>query len=616
MAAEGAKHKVVVVEDEGLIAADLEARLKTAGYIVPGTADSAPKALQLIRKSAPDVVLMDIRLKGSVDGIEIADQVRAQMDIPVVFLTAYEDRATLERAGRSQAFGYIKKPIASASLKGSIEMAIAKHRYERDLRAQRDWAISSFAAVPYAVLVTDSQGRVTYLNSRAEELTGSTADDALGRHCWELLRLYSRETGNPIQDFIPVAMLHGQPVTLPDGIYHKRDANRSYVVEGTVAPRWRDGRMEGTVVALSDVTRAVFDQEQARQEQKHEALMRLAEGIVSQLGDWARVVEESPRLLAALPAGAPLRRDVEAIERAAMDALATATRLQAFLQTPEVEAKAVDACAILRQLETAWKLIEPRLQLALDLEAAPVQADTWQLTRALVSILLHARSRMKSDSALRVELSGAEAEQVIHSVRIRVSYATTEDAAAIAQVFEPRWTSASQDLYTAYKLLKKMGGLVSARLERRDTAIFDLYLRRVKAAAAGVAAPRQDEPAVLLVDANPEVRRLMHTHFERNGYKLLATAGCEEAVLLAELYPGQIPLAIANLARGDEARDWLTGQLASIRPQIGVRLLSGYTEAREAAAGEAFEPAAERHLTKWDLAEWAREALARDRKGI
>jgi len=128
MAAEGVKHKIVVVEDEGLIAADLAARLKTAGYAVPGTADSAHKALQLIRKTSPDLVLMDIRLKGSVDGIEIADQVRQQLDIPGVFLTAYEDRGTLERAGRSQAFGYIKKPIAAASLKGSIEMAIAKHR--------------------------------------------------------------------------------------------------------------------------------------------------------------------------------------------------------------------------------------------------------------------------------------------------------------------------------------------------------------------------------------------------------------------------------------------------------------------------------------------------------
>lgn len=610
MAAEGVKHKIVVVEDEGLIAADLEARLKTAGYVVPGTADSASKALQLIRKTSPDLVLMDIRLKGSVDGIEIADQVRGQLDIPVVFLTAYEDRATLERAGRSQAFGYIKKPIASASLKGSIEMAIAKHRYERDLRAQRDWAIASFAAVPHAVLVTDGQGRVTYLNSRAEDLTGWVADHALGRQCWELLRLYSRESGNPVQDFVPVAMLHGQPVSLPEGIYHKRDTKRSFAIEGSVAPRWRDGRVEGTVVALSDVTRELFDEEQAREERKHGALRRLAEGIAGQLGEWVHVVEESPRLLAALPAESPMRQEVETIERAAIDALATASRLRAFLHTPEVLAERVDICGVLRRLETAWKQIEPRLQVALDLESASAQADEWQLTRALVSILLHARSRMKSDSTLAVELSGAEVEQIIHSIRVRVSYATAEDARAIDQVFEPAWNSTSQDLHAAYNLVKKMGGLLSARLERRDMAVFDLYFPRVEAAAAGAITPKLDQPAILLVDANAEVRRLLHNHFERHGYRLLAAAGCEEAVLLAELYAGAIPLVIANLPRGDEARDWLTEQMAAVRPGIGVRLLSGYTELHQAAAGEVFEPAAERHLTKWDLLEWARESSA------
>lgn len=610
MAADGAKHKVVVVEDEGLIAADLEARLKSAGYTVPGTADSAHKALQLIRRTLPDLVLMDIRLKGNIDGIEVADEVRKQLDIPVVYLTAYEDRGTLERAGQSQAFGYIKKPIASASLKGAIEMALAKHRYERDIRAQRDWAIASFAAVPYAVLVTDGQGRVTYLNSRAEDLTGWPADTALGRPCWELLRLYHRETGTPVQDFVPVAMLHGQPIALPDGIFHKRDTKRSFAIEGSVAPRWRDGRVEGTIVALSDVTRSLFDEEQERQERKNEALTRLAEGIAGQLGEWAHVVEESPRLLAALPAESPLRQEVETIERAAIDALATATRLRAFLHTPEVHSNRVDLCAVLRRLETAWKLIEPRLHVTLDLDSAGVQADEWQLTRALINILLHARGSMKSESPLLVELSGAEAEQIIHSIRIRVSYATAEDARALEQIFEPAWDKAPQDLHSAYKLIKKMGGLISARLERGDSATFDLYFPRVKAAAAGVPAPRLDQPAVLLVDSNAEVRRLLHVHFERNGYRLLATAGSEEAVLLAELYAGEIPLVIANLPRGDEARDWLAEQLAAVRPGISVRMLNGYSDPHEAAAGEVLQAVEERHLTKWDLLEWAKKSLA------
>lgn len=367
--------------------------------------------------------------------------------------------------------------------------------------------------------------------------------------------------------------------------------------------------MEGTVVALSDVTQSLFDAEQARQDQKHGALRRLGEGIAGQLGDWAYVVEASPRLAEALPEG-HLRQEMEGIQRVATDALAMASRLRASLHTPEMEAAAVDMRVVVQELETAWKLIEPRLEVALELEPAHAQADRWQITRALVGILLHARSRMKGGSSLRVELSSAEVEQMVHAVRIRVSYATTEDAAAIEEVFEPRWTNTSQDLHCAYKLVRKMGGLVWARLERCDIAVFDVYLRRVRALAAGVTEPRLNQPAILLVDANAEVRRLLQNHFERNGYKLLATAGCEEAVLLAELYAGAIPLAIANLTKGDEARDWLSKQLAAVRPDMNVRLLSGYSEPRAAAAGETFDLERERHLTKWDLVEWARESLA------
>ena len=225
------KHKIVVVEDEGLIAADLESRLKAAGYSVTGTADSAPQALKLIRATSPDLVLMDIRIKGDMDGIQVADQVRQEFDVPVVYLTAYEDRGTLERASQTQAFGYIKKPIASSSLRGSIEMAIAKHRHERDLRAQRDWLAASFSAVPYAVLVTDGSGRIRYVNSQAEELTGWNAEQALGHPSRELLRLFYRESGNPLEDFVPVAMLQGETIPLPSGVWLKGSECRNYAID-------------------------------------------------------------------------------------------------------------------------------------------------------------------------------------------------------------------------------------------------------------------------------------------------------------------------------------------------------------------------------------------------
>ncbi|HYL73978.1 MAG TPA: response regulator [Bryobacteraceae bacterium] len=605
------KHKIVIVEDEGLIAADLEARLKSAGYSVPGTADSAERALAVIRQTSPDLVLMDIRLKGTVDGIDVAYELHKQHDIPVVYLTAYEDRETLERASRTQAFGYIKKPIASASLRGSIEMAIAKHRYQRSLRVQMDWATASFQAVPYAVLVTDGRGKIAYLNSQAEELTGWKADNALGRPCEELLQLYYSQSGTRVGDFVPVAMLQGETVAWPDGICLRRDKAHVFSVQGSVAPRWHQGQVEGTVIALTDVSQSQFERQQAEEDEKQEALLRLAEGIARQLPD-VQQAEDSPRLLEALNPDSPLREEVETIENAAIDAFRMTSRLRAFLQPPEVHIERVAIGNVLRQLEAAWKMIEPRLTLEVCFEPLPVQADSWQLTRALVSILLHARSRMKSDSTLAIEVTDAEHEHVLRAARIRVSYATEESAVSMAKIFEPSWLNSSPDLNMAYRLVKKMGGMVAARVERGDQAAFDIYLQQVEAAEAGAPLPKPTQPAILLVDANAEVRRLLYTEFERQGVRLLATASWEEGLLVAELYQGGISLAIANLPGNDEKRNLLAERLTASRPGIRVRLVNGYSVPSRAVVGQTIEPVADRHLTKWDLLNWAREALSAD----
>jgi PAS domain S-box-containing protein len=605
------KHKIVVVEDEGLIAADLESRLKAAGYAVPGTADCASQALQLVRETTPDLVLMDIRIKGSADGIQVADQLRREFDVPVVYLTAYEDRAILERASRTQAFGYIKKPIASSSLQGSIEMAIAKHRHERDLRAQRDWLAASFAAVPHAVLVTDGSGRVGYLNSLAEELTGWNTEQALGHPVRELLRLVYRESGKPVEDFVPVAMLQGETIPFPTGVWLKGAEGRSYAIEGSVAPRWRDGRIEGAVIALTDTTLCQFEEEQARQERKQEALLRMTEGMMRELPDMSALAEDSVRLLDELPSDSRLRENAEAIERAAMDAFAVTYRIRRFLEPPDVQPGRVVVNEMLARLEDAWKQIQPDLILAIDANPMPVQADEWQLTRALVSILLHARRQMLAGSEVAMDASGGVYEQMSHSVRIRVTYTTAEeDAASIERIFEPCWSGDSNDLALAYRLIKKMGGLLVARLERRDRVTFEIYLCRAEAAAAGVPIPESQKPAALLIEPNPEVRRVLHLHLERHGYRLLEAADCQEGLLLSNLYQAPIPLIIANPDQDDPARSALAERLKAIRPATRVRVLAGYYEACRAAAGGSIESIGTRHLTKWDLLAWVQDAFA------
>ncbi len=596
------ERKIVIVEDEGIIAADLQDRLEKAGYQVPGVASSGGEALELIRSQSPDLVLMDIRLAGDLDGIQVAEKVRNEFDIPVVYLTAYEDRETLQRASHTQAFGFIKKPIASASLEGSIEMALAKHRHERYLREQRDWLTTSFSAVPDAVLVTDSSGRICYLNRLAEEITGCLVDKALGRPSSELL-VFTYRDGRPIEDLVPVAMLQGTPVSLPADIWLKGAGESPRAIEGTAAPRVQDGHIQGVVVVFHDVTLRNFELEQSNHEKKHEALSRLADGISGHLQlELIAVAEESTRILESLPAACTWLPSLQTIESAAKEAFAVTSRLRAFAQVKEIEPRLVQINEVLKRLETIWKEALPGFSLELDPDPRPVQADSRELTRALDLIFQHAQNFMDQSCGIRVAASRAELEGLQNWLCIRITYASTgEDARAIERVFDPSWDGNWEGLPFVYGLIKRMGGLISARMGEDDKVTFEVYLPAIKVTAAGVPLEHFERPAILLVDANAEARRVLHAHFEQHGYNVLEACDCNGALLLAQSFAQPIRLVIANPSKEDPLRSELAGTLLHEKPGIYVRLFDGYQQEGR--------PLQSRNLTKWDLLEWANDVL-------
>ena len=599
---ESCERKIVIVEDEGLIAADLQGRLERAGYQVPGVAASGGEALEVIRAGSPDLVLMDIRLAGELDGIQVADKVRTEFDIPVVYLTAYEDRETLQRASQTQAFGYIKKPIASASLQGSIEMALSKHRQERYLREQRDWMSASFSAVPDAVLVTDGSGRVCYLNCVASELTGFAVDTALGRPFGELAPFVD-QTGRPVEDLAAVAMLQGTQISLPADCWLQREGETRRAIEGTISPRLQNGHIQGVVVVFQDVTMRRFEEEQSRQEKKHQALSRLADGISGQLQlELSAIAEESTRILDSLPASCTLLASAQTIDTAAREAFAVTSRLRVFAQEKEIEPRLVQVNEVLKRLSAVWKDALPGFTLKLAADPQPIQADSRELTRALDLIFQHAHRWMDARNGITISAAGGELESLKNWLRIRIDYTSTgEDVSSIERVFDPSWDGNWEGLPFVYGLIKRMGGLISAHIEGSSKVTFEVHLPSVKVAAAGVPLEHFDKPVMLLVDANAEARRVLHSHFEQHGYAVLEARDCDEALQLEKSSGQTIRLVLANPAKEDPSKADLVGTLVHNRPGIHVRVFNGYRDEGNGSGN--------RYLTKWDLLEWANDVL-------
>jgi DNA-binding LytR/AlgR family response regulator len=133
-----AKINVLVVEDESIVSKDIQHSLKKLGYNVVGSASTGEKAIELAAELVPDIVLMDIMLKGELTGIEAAEEIRNANKIPVVYLTAYADEGTLAKAKVTEPYGYIIKPFKEIDIHTSIEMAIYKHQKESEVLKERD----------------------------------------------------------------------------------------------------------------------------------------------------------------------------------------------------------------------------------------------------------------------------------------------------------------------------------------------------------------------------------------------------------------------------------------------------------------------------------------------
>ncbi|MFB6275135.1 MAG: response regulator [Halothece sp.] len=122
--------KILIIEDEAVVSLDITRRLEKMGYEVMGRLASGEEALELVQQDRPDLVLMDINLQGEIDGIETANKLYQNHNIPVIYLTAYAGESTLERAKESKPYGYILKPFKERELRATIEIALSRHQTE------------------------------------------------------------------------------------------------------------------------------------------------------------------------------------------------------------------------------------------------------------------------------------------------------------------------------------------------------------------------------------------------------------------------------------------------------------------------------------------------------
>ncbi len=283
------KAKILIVEDEVIVSKDLESKLNKLGYDVAGSASTGKDAVAKTKIINPDIILMDIALKGSMNGIEASKTIREHHDIPIIYLTASSDELTIQKAEKGNPFGYIIKPYGEKELQTNIEIALSRYQLEKRLKESEGWLTATFDSMGDAVIAADKNGIIRKMNAQAEDLTGWKKDAAIGKKITEVFQTRDEKTGEDLTK----SLLKGIEDSASEKLINteiliSRSGSTIYIDKRAAPIKTGDGNILGVVMIFRDVTekrrlqQQIFDSEKKFRhifEQANDAIFLMEKGI-------------------------------------------------------------------------------------------------------------------------------------------------------------------------------------------------------------------------------------------------------------------------------------------------------------------------------------------------
>ena len=291
--------QILIVEDDSDVVGYIEHLLKRLGYAVCAVVSSGEAAMQKAAEAHPDLALIDMMLTGDMDGIAVAEQMRARFNIPVVYLTAYVDQRLLQRAKIAEPFGYVLKPFAERRLHLNIEIALYRHEMERKFKESEQWLSTILRSIGEGVIATDENGRVQFINSVAEDLTDWQQQDAFGKDLEEVFNVVSEGTETPIKTHIMEALRSGIIVGLAEpNVLAARDGKKTPIDYSAAPIRDEESNTTGVVLVFRDITRRKEAEEALRlTADALKSQTRILQSILDSMGDSVIVADENGKVL-------------------------------------------------------------------------------------------------------------------------------------------------------------------------------------------------------------------------------------------------------------------------------------------------------------------------------
>ncbi len=278
-----AKQKILIVEDEPIIAMELSHRLKRSGYDVIGTSASGVDAIKKSAEFNPDLILMDIHIPGKMDGIETVEIIHSTQDIPVIYLTAFSDEKTFERAKLTQPHGFLIKPFEQRELESTIEVALLNWSKGKKERENEQWLDATLKNINDGIITTDTTGIINYANRAAEEILLRKKVTLIGNYIKDIFNVKDYFTSADLENPVTGILIDNNKELNNYEMILKRSDDSCIIIETTASLiRLQQTNISGSVLVFRDITeRKKIETYIKESEQKYRTLFEsMGQGVV------------------------------------------------------------------------------------------------------------------------------------------------------------------------------------------------------------------------------------------------------------------------------------------------------------------------------------------------
>ena len=545
--------RLMVVDDEAVITTQLEDRLQSMKYDVVGTASSAEESVSMARELCPDLILMDIVMKGKLDGIEAAEIIKNEMDVPIIFLTGYTSDNYIKRAKQVMPFGYIVKPFREEDVRANIEIALYRKDLERKQKQAEERIRRLFLAIehnPHIIVIMDIDGNFEFINNKFSQTTYYTSNEIIGKGI-SLLQS-DKETSEVFKEMRD-EIASGEEWR---GVLCLRKKDGALCLKYTIAQPVKN--ISGDIIFSVLILQKVAEREKRRDEllqlEKMNSVRTIVAGIAHEFNNILAVVHGNAEVLEdgfenekelkkglhnikkASDEGAGIVRDMITIAQSDKD-----TSEHLFFDLKQLIIQAIEA------VMPGWKNIAhfSEMKYKIDrngMKRVPgVFCNPTELREVFVNIINNALDAMPDGG--RISFSTWSNEDTVFVEISDTGMGMSEEVKN--RIFDPFFTTSRPErtglgMGVAYSIITRHGGKIGVESEEGKGTTLTLSLpinneiKQQKLSSKSAPDKMAKGLSILVVDDEEEICNILDKFFSRVGHMVKAVSNGAEAIELAK----------------------------------------------------------------------------------